>query len=104
MTKGTTPTHRFKLPFTAETLEFTVTYAQKNPHTNEKTIAAKKTNADCIVNGDTIEVSLTQEDTLKFVENRAVEIQIKAKEQDGNVIASKIMISTVKEILDEEVL
>lgn len=104
MTRGTTPHHTFELPFSVDSLEFTVTYAQVNPVTQIKTIVAKKTQNDCEITDNVIKVRLSQEDTLKFEDKYAVQIQIKVKEQDGDVIASNIITTTVQKVLDEEAL
>lgn len=95
--RGTNPVHNFKLPFYIGEDAFTVTYAQQG-------VKVRKTNADCTVSGDIITVRLEQEDTLKFDTNYAVKIQIKIKDADGNVKSSKIVVTTVEDILDEEVL
>lgn len=104
MTRGTTPQHTFELPFSAESLEFTVTYAQVNPVTQIKTIVVKKTQNECEIADNLIKVRLSQEDTLEFEDKYAVQIQIKVKKQDGDVIASNIITTTVQKVLDEEVL
>ena len=98
MIRGTTPTHTFELPFNAaDFANYTVTYSQMNK------VVVKKEKDDCMENGNKIIVSLSQEDTLRFDENKAVEIQIKAKHSDGKVIASNIALTTAKKILDEVV-
>ena len=104
MTRGTTPHHTFELPFSVNSLEFTVTYAQINPVTQTKTIVVKKTKNDCEITGNVIKVRLSQEDTFKFDDKYAVQIQIKVKKKGGDVIASNIITTTVQKILDEEVL
>lgn len=98
MIRGTTPTHIFRLPFSVETPKFTITYAQ-----NDREIV-KKTEEDCDVNGNVIELTLSQEDTLLFDEKMAVQVQIKTLDFGGNVKASNVMITTAGKILDEEVI
>jgi hypothetical protein len=104
MTRGTTPEHKFTLPFSVENLEFTVTYAQINPVTKSKLVMIRKTQDDCNILGNVIKVKLLQEDTLKFNDNYVVNIQIKVKKQDESVVASNIISTTVQKVLDEEVL
>lgn len=99
MIRGTTPTHIFQIPFDTGLLkEIRVSYAQGN-----KVIAEKKTE-DCILDGDTISVTLTQEDTLKFKHMKIVEIQLKVLTEDGCVMATPIIRKDVSEVLNEEVL
>lgn len=98
MRRGTTPTHIFHLPFSAEDLKFTITYAQDDKE------LVKKTEDDCDVNDNVIELTLSQEDTLSFDEKKAVQVQIKTLDFGGNVKASKVMITTAGKILDEDVI
>ena len=98
MIRGTTPTHIFQMPFSAETLKFTITYAQ-----NDREIV-KKTEEDCDVKGNAIMITLSQEDTLLFDEKKAVQVQLKTLDFEGNVKASNVMITTAGKILDEEVI
>lgn len=99
MIRGSTPTHIFTLPFGAETVKtIEITYAQ-----NEK-VKLQKANADCVLEGNTVSIKLTQEDTFKFDEKPLVEIQIRVLTLGGDVIASDIMYTTVKRCLSDEVL
>lgn len=99
MTRGSTPTHVFTLPFGVETVKTVeITYAQ-----NEE-VKLKKTDVDCALEGNTVSVKLTQEDTFKFDEKPLVEIQIRVLTLGGDVIASDIMYATVKDCLSGEVL
>lgn len=99
MTRGSTPTHVFTLPFGAETVKTVeITYAQN------EAIKLQKTNADCVLEGNAVSVKLTQEDTFKFDEKPLVEIQIRVLTLGGDVIPSDIMYTTVKRCLSDEVL
>ena len=99
MIRGSTPTHIFTLPFGVETVKTVeITYAQ-----NEE-VKLKKTDVDCVLEGSTVSVKLTQEDTFKFDEKPLVKIQIRVLTLDGDVIPSEIMYATVKECLSDEVL
>ena len=99
MTRGSTPTHVFTLPFGVETIKTVeITYEQ-----NEE-VKLKKTNIDCTLEENTVSVKLTQEDTFKFDEKPLVKIQIRVLTLDGDVIPSEIMYATVKECLSDEVL
>ena len=99
MTRGSTPTHFFTLPFDVEMVKTVeITYKQ-----NEE-LKLQKTNTDCALEGNTVSVKLTQEDTFKFDEKPLVKIQIRVLTLDGDVIPSEIMYATVKECLSDEVL
>ena len=60
---------------------------------------------DPIVNVEdkTITVNLTQEETLGF-NLGTIKVQIKAKMNDGSVVASKVVRTKMNEILEEDVL
>lgn len=97
--RGTTPTHTFEMPFDCEKLTaFTITYAQ-----NDVPIV-KKSKEDCTVKGATIVVRLNQEDTLKFNDERGVKIQLKIMDGASEVYVSDIIVASVGEVLDDEVL
>ena len=99
MIRGTTPTHFFTLPFDAGEIDkLRVTYAQ-----NGLTVL-DLTEDDVTADGQEIRYQLTQEDTLKFKNNVLVEIQIKLKTLDGNVLASNVIVISVSKILNEDVL
>ena len=96
MTRGTTPTNTFTVPIDLTNAEVIyITYCQ-----NERTVI-EKNKSDMTVTSDTIEVQLTQEETLKLREDR-VEIQISARMPDGNVVRSNIIKTTADKILKEE--
>ena len=99
MIRGTTPTLRFALPFKTETLEEAyITFMQ------DKEMIIEKTLKDCEKQEEALEMRLTQEDTLKFKEDRAVEIQIRARTWGGDAIASVIMRTQAKRILKDGVI
>lgn len=99
MIRGTTPTHIFKLPLeTRELKEVRISYAQDNR------IIVEKAACDCILEGDTITVTLKQEDTLKFSSRDVVMVQVKVLTTSGNVLASNAIKIRAGEILNEEVL
>ena len=99
MRRGTTPTHIYKLPFDVSLVEeIRITYAQNN-----KTVLTK-TMADCMLDGEYILLTLTQEETLKFNDYNPVQAQIRIQTTSGNVIASKIMAVKVRATLDEVIM
>lgn len=98
MIRGTTPTHVFDIPFdTALVKEARITYAQEN-----QVIVDKKTE-DCTMSGNTISVTLTQEDTLKFDHACMAEVQLKVL-AEGCVMAMPVKTLSIDKILNEEVL
>ena len=103
--RGTTPTFIFHLkykdgsPFdTALFVDGRVTFKQGTEIINEKKLS------ECNCLDDTITVTLTQEETLKFNASRAVKIQIKGKTQDGKIIPTVDRTVSCKDIFNEEVL
>ena len=99
MIRGTTPQHRFLLPFAAESLAaLRVSYAQRGE------VLAERTLSECAVNENAITVTLTQEETLSFVAGERVQIQVRALTKEGKAHASRILRVSVSDCLCEEVL
>lgn len=97
MIRGSTPTHTFNCNLDADLIhKVRVLYAQNN------VLVLKKEDADCIKDGQTIIVKLTQEDTLKFKEGK-VEIQLRVLTPTGESIPSKIHTVNVSKLLEDEV-
>lgn len=96
MYRGTTPTLTFNLPFAASTLSAAyITFAQFGASVFEKALT------DCTASGQALTVTLTQSDTLLLNATEKVEIQIRGKTTDGEVIASNIMRVPVDRILKD---
>lgn len=99
MIRGTTPTHIFTMPFETNLIaDLRISYAQ----TNGEIIAKNKDDATLI--GNTISVTLTQEETLKFDCSKSVLVQIKLKTHKGEVMSSNVMTISVERCLNDEVL
>ena len=99
MTRGTTPTHTFRLPFDGSMVaEAMVIYAQ-----NDVEVFHKDT-YDCTVKGNTIKVTLDQEDTLMLSHSSNVQIQLKVKTTEGVVLVSVPNVISVQKCLNDEVL
>ena len=99
MRRGTTPTHEFvvDVDMTSATAIY-ITYKQR-----EKVVLEK--NIDDITVTDTkLMVTLSQEETLMFNINNIVEIQIRAKMDTGEAIASNIIKTSAQRILKEGVI
>ena len=96
---GATATGSFKLPVDASIIQsLTIDYAQ------EGQFRFSKTEKDCSLNGTSGTVKLTQEDTLKFVDGRAAQVQIVLVTMGGEVIPSKPISFSVGTRLNREVL
>lgn len=99
MRQGTTPTHLFNVDVDLTTaVVIYITYEQ-----GKRTII-EKTKEDITITENTLEVKLTQEETLAFSLSSRVDIQIRARFEDGSAVASNIMRATVEEILKEGVI
>ena len=98
MVRGTTPENIFKLPFILDDVKsLYVTYSQGD------TVVLDKAIDDVIIDGNTITVRLTQEDTLKF-SNAQVNIQIRFKTNQGKAMASNIISTYVNNVLKDGVI
>lgn len=96
MRRGTTPTHIFNTSIDLSDADIIfVTYEQNGVQVIEKT------KADIEFSQLSIQVKLTQAETLAFDIKAPVEIQIRAKFPDGSAIASNIMRTTAQKILKE---
>lgn len=95
MHRGTTPTNIFRtdVDLTNASVLF-ITYKQNGKVVLEKTID------DVSIHGEMVEVRLSQRETLLFSEG-IVTIQMRAKFQDGSVIASSLIRTNAREILKE---
>ena len=99
MIRGTTPTHIFDTDISlVSAVEIYVTYVQGDTRL-EKTID------DVEVTDTTLELELTQEETLMFAaDNYKAQVQIRARFPDGTAVASNICNMLVAPILKEGVI
>lgn len=99
MIRGTTPTHIFNLPFDTSLLKIVkISYAQ------DGVLVLQKHNSDCVLEGNTVKTTLTQEDTFLFEYNKNVQIQIRVLTNDGKALAGQIQTVAPMMNLDDEVL
>lgn len=99
MIQGTTPTHQFTIPMDASSVDkVRVTYAQKDQ------VLLVKENEDCSIDGNVIEVKLSQEETLLFDEFSSVQIQVRVLTTGGDALASDLIRVPCGAVLDKEVL
>lgn len=98
MRRGTTPTLTFTLPFEAGMITAcNIAFAQA------KRLVLEKKLADCEVDGQTLRVTLTEEDTLRFTACDSVEIQLRVGIGESR-LASNIIRTSVFSILKDGVL
>lgn len=97
--RGTTPTHIFTLPFDTQAVKTVkVTYA----HNGE--IMLEKQTEDCTMQGNTVSVKLTQEETLLFDNNQLLQLQIRVLLYNGDALRSVIYHCHTGALLDDEVI
>ena len=93
MIRGTTPTLTFKLPFDCSTIDIiSISFAQYNK------IVFEKYYYDCVIKGNEIIVTLTEDDTLKFNSDEHAEIQIRVGIGEQR-FASQIMKIGIERVL-----
>lgn len=99
MIRGTTPTHTFTLPFDVSSIQ-----TVKIIYSQDDVAVCEKLTADCVLNGETIQTTLTQEETLRFNCKQPVEIQLRILTTAGEALASVVEKVGVSKCLDDEVL
>lgn len=99
MIRGTTPTITFTLPFDVSFCSCVwVTFAQ-----GDKEVLTKATDS-CTLEGNTVSVRLTQEETLSFDCKQRLQIQICVLTPGGDVVRSDIIETSVSKCLKAEVI
>lgn len=97
MPRGTTPTHVFELPVHASVVQnIRLIYQQHG-----KTLLRKEA-ADCKLEGFTVSIRLTQEETFLFDHNELYRVQMRVLTTEGDVYKSNVKIVMVSECLDDE--
>lgn len=96
--RGTTPEHRFRLPFEADIWDtIFITYSQDYKTVFEKDISS------CTIGDHMISVTLTQKETLLLQRDRPTEIQMALKSGD-RVVRSRIKrVETYRVLKDGEI-
>lgn len=97
MIKGTTPTHKFNVDRDLTLARVYVTYKQRGSIIVERN-NEEETNT-LTIDAESVSLTLTQEETLKFYANEKVDIQIRAVFEDGEAIASNITSTYTENIL-----
>lgn len=96
MYRGTTPTFIFKLPFAADQITaLNLCLAQQGQAVLEKTLP------DCVVEADSVQVTLTEEETLLFDSKKGM-VEMQLRVGCGKTrLASNIMQVCVERILKD---
>lgn len=108
ITRGTTVTHTFTVPFTSEDVKtLIITYQQGD-------IVIEKTNDDVVYDDEnkTLTVVLAQEETLRFMysENpydrtkNIIQVQMRVKYNDGTVYSGQIIKERLEDVLNQEII
>lgn len=96
--RGTTPTQRFTIPFSASTVDkVKVIFSQEG----EKKFA--KFGDDCKVSGNIVEITLTEEETLSLNQKYRTKIQLRVRDKDGKLYRSNPIVVDTGELLEDEV-
>lgn len=104
MTRGTTPTLEFTLPFDTDTIDaLNIAFSQKTKAYCDARLVLEKALEDCTVSGKTISLTLSQEDTLLLDASQDVEIQLRVLSGES-ALASQIIKVPVGRILRDGVL
>ena len=92
---GTTPTHAFELPadIVSAVTKVRVIYKQ-----GETIVLKKETD---MLSGNTVSFKLTQEETLKFVPNEPVSLQVRVLTAAGDSLVSNIFSVTPFQCLEK---
>lgn len=99
MRRGTTPTHTIEVDIDTKLIkEVKITYSQC-----DKVILEKK-KADCTIENGVIITKLSQEETFLFDDKKSVSIQLRVLTNGDDAISSDIIIKSIYECLDDEVL
>lgn len=98
MIRGTTPTHIFSMPFGVDEVEkLRILYVQDG-------VKIVKTTDDCTLEGSTVTVRLTQEDTLSLSSDAVVKIQLRVLTTAGEALVSDVIRVKPGVCLDDEVM
>ena len=97
MRRGTTPKHTFTLPFDTDTLsKVRIIYAQ-----DEIPVLIRD---DATLGGNTVEVKLTQEETLALPAPSTANVQLRVLTLEDIALATEVQKISVKRLLKEDVI
>ena len=97
----TTPTHTFTLPFETDILDLVeITYKQGNVIR----LVKKSTDDSVTMDGKDVVVELTQEETLLFLPELPVFIQVCVLSKQGDALTSNVIKAPVSGVLNPDIL
>lgn len=102
MIQGTTPSYTYTIPF--DVADLSVVRATFKQTTLAGAVLVVKGKADCTLSGNTVVVTLTQEETLGFTPGIKVRAQLRCLSGAGAAYSTKPYEEDVYECLDGEVL
>lgn len=99
MMRGCTPEHSFSVPLEEDYIAaLWLTFSQDGE------VVLEKQKQDCIFDGLTAKVQLSQEDTLKFDEGITIEIQMRLRDIEGRAYKTEIVKAKPTRLLHEGVI
>lgn len=98
MIRGSTPKLTYKLPFSSGQIKSARIMFKNGP------VKMVKTLKECATTDDTISVSLTQEETLKFNTEMSLKIQLQVLTTTGKSLVTPIQVISVEDLLEDGVL
>lgn len=101
MTKGSTSTLKFILPFNTSLLKEVNIIVKDYKHPKMYTVIRHL--SDCEVGEKTLRTTISAEEMMNFDENHKVKIQLQCTFTDGQKQNSVVFYRDIKELLDEEV-
>ena len=96
MIRGTTPTITYRFPFETTALTKIRIYFMQG---NETLLTLRE--EDCVIEGNTVKVTLKEEETYAFNPKKRIDTQVRFLTEDGTVGASKPKYIDVDEIAGE---
>ena len=88
--RGSTPTLKFRIPFNTKLLDRGyLTFSQNNIKRFEKSLS------DCLLKGNYIITTLSQEDTLSLNAGRLLKVQLRGVTKNGTAVTSEHRTFTV---------
>lgn len=97
--QGTTPTVTFNLPFDVSTIKNCEVYFGQN----DELLVTKGYN-DCVMEDQTLQVTLKQKDTLQFDPAEKLQIQVRFRFNDDSVDATEIIKGKISDLLSDAVI
>ena len=108
MRRGTTPTHTFHTDCDCSAMqEIYITYQQSktgDPKKMDTVLEIDNSEGRITATPETLEVELTQEETLNFDADKRVYVQIRVATAAGKALASNVMQASVHDILKDGVI